>query len=237
MVIVDERIRKREEEYIRKIDNTIIKLPKSSLVYEEISSHVDIFCSQIDNTVVLESNVYDKIASKISCDTIQLERGESKLGDTYPNDIAYNACVIGNYVVHNFEYTDKKILEAIERYNLHRISIKQGYVNCSIAVIDKNSAIVTDKSIAEALKRHDIDVLLIDETLPIRLYKENGTYSHMNGFIGGAITRLKDSVIVFGDLSYIDTKGKIKSFIESKGLTVIDFKNYDVIDYGGLVEI
>ena len=35
------------------------------------------------------------------------------------------------------------------------ININQGYSNCSIAVIDSNSAIVTDKNIAEILIKNN----------------------------------------------------------------------------------
>ena len=44
-------------------------------------------------------------------------------------------------------------------------------------------------------------------------------------------------ISIFGDLNKIDANGKIKEFINQKGLQIIDFKGIDVIDYGGLVEI
>ena len=59
----------------------------------------------------------------------------------------------------------------------------------------------------------------------------------MTGFIGGAISRLDDYVIVFGDLEKIDKNNIIRSYITKKGLEIIDFKGLDVIDYGGIIEI
>lgn len=57
------------------------------------------------------------------------------------------------------------------------------------------------------------------------------------GFIGGVITRIEDSIIVTGDLRKIDIDDKIREFIERKNLKIIDFKDLDVIDYGGILEI
>ena len=62
-------------------------------------------------------------------------------------------------------------------------------------------------------------------------------YSNKKGFIGGCISRICDKIIVFGDLNKIDTDSKIRKFIISKNLKIIEFETLDVIDYGGLIEI
>ena len=70
----------------------------------------------------------------------------------------------------------------------------------------------------------------------IKLLTQNGI-SNKKGFIGGAITRIEDNIIVTGDLRKIDIEGKIREFIERKNLKIIDFNDLDVIDYGGILEI
>lgn len=62
-------------------------------------------------------------------------------------------------------------MEIIKDEKLNMININQGYSNCSIAVIDENSAIVTDKKIADILKKNNIDVLLIEDKIDIKLLK------------------------------------------------------------------
>ena len=58
----------------------------------------------------------------------------------------------------------------------------------------------------------------------------------MNGFVGGAISILdENNVVIFGDLNKIDKNDKIKKFILSKNKNIIDFKNLDVVDYGGMI--
>lgn len=237
MIIVDNRIRKIEMEFLNKLDRNILALPSINNVYEEISSHVDIYISKIKDTLIIEKAMYDNIKEKVLDNDICIVRGNETVKNPYPNDILYNVCVIGNNAIHNFKYTDKKLLEIIDKKGLNKININQGYSNCSIAVIDDNSAIVSDKKIANMLQEYGIDTLYIDEKLDIKLLDKKGNYSKMSGFIGGAIARIENNVIVFGDLNKIDKENKIRNFITSRNLNVIDFKGFDVIDYGGIIKI
>ncbi len=237
MIIVDNRIRKIEMEFLNKLDRNILALPSINNVYEEISSHVDIYISKIKDTLIIEKAMYDNIKEKVLDNDICIVRGNETVKNPYPNDILYNVCVIGNNAIHNFKYTDKKLLEIIDKKGLNKINISQGYSNCSIAVIDDNSAIVSDKKIANMLQEYGIDTLYIDEKLDIKLLDKKGNYSKMSGFIGGAIERMENNVIVFGDLNKIDKENKIRNFITSRNLNVIDFKGFDVIDYGGIIKI
>lgn len=232
-LIIDNRMRNVEKNYLVKLGYSIIQLEKQVSMYEEISSHVDVFFAKITNKIIVEPNLYD-IFKKY---TENIIKGNTILKDSYPFDIAYNVCNIGKNVIHNFKYTDTKILEIIKKENLNMINIKQGYSKCSIAVIDSNSAIVTDKKIAEILIKNKIEVLLIDDDLDIKLLKNNGKYSNMKGFIGGCITRIEDKVVIFGELSKIDKNEKIRKFIESRNIKIIEFRGMDVIDYGGILTL
>lgn len=237
-VIIDNKMRDIEKEYLKKLGFSLINIKSNNCIYEEISSHVDIFACRIKNNIILENNLYNDFAekkykfidNKIIC-------GNANIGNKYPFDVLYNVCSIGENVIHNFRYTDKRIINVIQKQKLNMININQGYSNCSIAVIDDNSAIVTDKMIAKKLIQNGIDILLIEEKLDIKLLKNDNTYSKMNGFIGGCIARVEDKIIIFGDRSKIDKYGKIKRFIENKNLDIIDFKDIDVIDYGGILLI
>lgn len=233
-VIIDNRMRDIEKEKFISLGYELIELCKNSLVYEEVSSHVDIFCTKIKDKLILDKSIYYDIKSKINNDNILI--GQANISSKYPLDIPFNVCSIGEFVIHNFKYTDKTVLSVIEDYALKKINIAQGYSNCSIAQIDDKSVIVTDEKIANILKSKGLDVLYLDYNLDIKLL--NGkNYSNMKGFIGGAVARLGKNVIVFGDLSKIDRCGKIRKFIISKGINIIDFENLDVIDYGGILEV
>ena len=72
------------------------------------------------------------------------------------------------------------------------------------------------------------------QSVDIKLFNGN-KYSDKKGFIGGCISSLGESIIVFGDLNKIDADGRIREFITSKNLNIIEFEGLDVIDYGGII--
>lgn len=231
-LIIDERMREVEKQCLKELGYEIIELKHSSNVYEEISSHTDIFTCKIDNKLFVEKSQYQFIKEKIKIS----KKGFSELKANYPEDIKYNVCVFGNFAVHNFKYTDKNILEELQQKEYKLINVNQGYSNCSIAVIDDNSVITSDQGIYNSLKNENIDVLFLENDLDIKLLKKD-EYSDKKGFIGGAISRIGNNIFVSGDLNKIDKDKKIREFINKRNLNIIEFPSLDVIDYGGIVEI
>lgn len=230
-VIIDNRIRKIEKEKLIELGYELIEINTSTKVYPEISSHVDIFACKVRDKIIIEPTQYQNIMPYVK----NIIKGQDEIQEKYPADIKYNVCTIGKKAIHNFQYTDAKLKQELINNNYELINTTQGYTNCSIAVIDDNSAIVSDKGLYKILKFHGIDTLLVENNLDIKLLNE-GNYSSKKGFIGGCITRLGDSIIVFGDLNKIDIDGRIRDFITSKNLKIIEFKEFDIIDYGGLIE-
>lgn len=231
-IIIDERMRRIEKSKLRELGYELIELKGSKKVYPEISSHVDIFTCKVGEKIIVEPTQYMNMP-KIP---IFIE-GQEKVESKYPFDIKYNVCTIGKKALHNFEYTDLKIKKELEKQEYELINTTQGYTNCSIAVINDNSAIVTDKGLYKILQKHKIDVLYLEYEPDIKLLDTNG-YSNRKGFIGGAISRIGENIIVvFGDLTKIDENGKIRKFVEQRNLKIIDFEGLDVIDYGGIVVI
>ena len=236
-LIIDERMRSFEKEELKKLGYKLIEINKNSNVYSEISSHVDIFTCKIKEKIVVENTVYENLKVQLKNMKEILVKGTSIVQNEYPNDICYNVCSVGNKAIHNFKYTDSKIVQELKKNNFELINVKQGYSNCSIAVIDENSIILSDRGLYNVLKDSGFDVLFLDYKPNIKLFNENGKYSEMSGFIGGAITRIANNIIIFGDLNKIDYNGCIRSFIKERNLEIIDFKGLDVVDYGGIIEI
>ena len=230
-IIVDERMRQIEKIKLEEMGYEIIEIKKCDKVYQEISSHVDIFTCKIGKKIVVEPSQYVNMA-KMSA----IIKGNEEIETQYPYDIKYNVCTIGKKALHNFKYTDTVLKEELIKQGYELINTTQGYTNCSIAVISENSAIVTDKGLYKILKKYNVEVLYLEYEPNIKLLN-SGKYSNRKGFIGGAISRIGDKIIVFGDLNKIDINQKIKEFINQKGIQIIDFQGLDVIDYGGIVEI
>lgn len=235
-LLIDERMRAVEKQTLKNLGYELIEIKKSTNVYPEISSHVDIFACKIKDKVIVEKSAYKMLKNKLNNDENILISGETMISYDYPNDIKYNVCIVGNKAIHNFKYTDSKITQELEKNNFERINVKQGYSNCSIAVIDEKSIILSDRGLYNNLKNSGLDILFLDYIPNIKLFDENGEYSQKNGFIGGAISRIGDNIVVFGDLDKIDYYGNIRNFIESRNLKIIDFEGLDVVDYGGAIE-
>ena len=185
--------------------------------------------------IIVEPSQYINIKCQIS-NEYNLIKGQECIDTKYPYDIKYNVCTIGKKAIHNFEYTDSIVKKELIAQGYELINTTQGYTNCSIGVIDENSAIVTDKGLYKILQKHNIDVLYLEYEPEIKLLK-GSEYSNKKGFIGGVISRISDKLVVFGDLNKIDSNQNIRNFITAKGLEIIEFKGLDLIDYGGTVEI
>lgn len=236
-ILIDSRMRNVEKNMLKYLGYKLVEIERSNNVYAEISSHVDIFTTKIGDTLIVEKSKYDDLVFMLKDTEYNIESGKEEVGLNYPEDIKYNVCMVGNYAIHNFKYTDKHVLKRLKESEYELINVEQGYTNCSIAVIDDRSVITTDKKIAEKLIANNLSVLLLDYIPDIKLKDEYGNYSNMTGFIGGAIGKVDNNIIIFGDLAKIDRDNKIRDFIESRHLKVIDFDGLDVIDYGGIVEV
>ena len=231
-LIIDKRMRDIEKLKLKEIGYNLIELKTIQDVYEEISSHVDIFACKVGEQIIIEPTQYENISkhdTKLIC-------GAEKLKANYPEDIKYNVCIIGKKAIHSLDYTDSILKQQLINKGYELINTSQGYTNCSIAVIDDNSAIVTDKGLYKILTFHGIDTLYVNKKLDIKLLKGNN-YSNKRGFIGGCISKVSNKIIVFGDLNKIDENGKIRKFIKNKQKEIVEFKGLEVIDYGGLIEI
>ena len=233
-LIIDQRMRKIEKEKLKQLGYNLIELKQNQDIYPEISSHVDIFTCKIGDKIIIEPTQYNQIKSNFN-QKYDIEKGKERIEAKYPYDIKYNVCIIGKIAVHNFNYTDTKIKEELIKQGYELINTTQGYTNCSIAVIDNNSAIVTDKGLCKILQKHNMDVLYLNYEPDIKLLDSNNSYSNKKGFIGGCISRIDNNIIVFGDLNKIDINGEIRQFIKQRKLTLIDFEGLDVIDYGGVI--
>ena len=230
-LMIDERMRSIEKEKLKELGYELIEIKESEEVYTEISSHVDIFACKTGEKVVVDPTQYiymPKLAN--------IEQGIDNVEAEYPFDIKYNVCTIGKYAIHNFKYTDERVQQELIKSGYELIQTTQGYTNCSIAVIDDNSAIVTDKGLCKILESLNINVLFLDYEPNIKLLNKYG-YSSKNGFIGGAISRIGNNAMIFGDLNKIDNNNVIRNFITDRNLKIIDFENLEVIDYGGTIEL
>ena len=78
-VIIDCRMRQIEKEFFKNLGYNISEIQKSEKVYQEISSHVDIFACQIDDVIIVEKTQYKNIKNQIGDFNMRIIQGESKV--------------------------------------------------------------------------------------------------------------------------------------------------------------
>ena len=220
--LVDGRIREEEFSYLfdeLKIDIKLIE--PSKYVYPEISGHSDIFYTKIDGKMYCAPN-----AKYIETNFII---GKKPVRYNYPEDVRYNVCQIGKYVVGS-KFVDEKIIDKVN------VFVKQGYTKCNIAVTGDNSCITSDVGIYEKLKNLGMDVLLL-KTDNIGLINKDHLLSEMHGFIGGASAVINDTFVLFGDIDYLseENRNNLLEHIKRHNLKFKDFKYLKIMDYGGVI--
>ena len=245
-IIVDEKIRGVEEDFLKSLGHKIIKLNRNVNVYDQISSHPDIHMCKIGNILVIEPTIYDKYIdffTKHKESNINLVKGSRILSKEYPNDISYNLFVSEKQkvAIHNFKHTDEEVINILKTQKYNCINVKQGYTNCSIAKVDDTSYITSDSGIYEILKKEkSISLIYIpSEKIDIKLINGDNKFSKMNGFIGGASAILNNTYILFGDIEYINKEYRkiFVKYILDRGLKFKYFKGLEILDLGGIVVI
>lgn len=154
---------------------------------------------------------------------------KSDLGFEYPEDVAFNAACTGKYFIHNLDYTNPRLLQAAKDLGMELIHVRQGYTKCSTVIVDEYAIITYDEGIVRACSKYpDLEVLQISPGF-IRLD------GYDTGFIGGCSGRIGNEVIFNGDLSAHPDFNRIRSFIESHGLTCRWFSEYKLTDIGSIL--
>lgn len=156
--------------------------------------------------------------------------GYTNLNEKYPDNVAYNVCILGNKIICNIKTADSKLLYlARQKYDI--INVNQGYSKCSVCIVNDNAVITSDKGIALSLIKENIDVLLISEghiALPGFNY----------GFIGGCSGKLAPDILYFnGDLSKHPDYIKITEFTKKHNCQCVFDSSFELTDIGSILPV
>ncbi len=193
-------------EYLRN-HKLIVNFVKTNKVYNEISSHPDIYMCQLGDRL-FHGNL-DRLKFK------------------YPGNIIFNSACTGKYFIHNLKYTNPELLKIATDMNMTLVDVKQGYAKCNIVVVNENSIITSDIGIASKCSNY-MDVLLIKSG---HIFLQGFNY----GFIGGTCGKFKDTIIFNGNLSAHPDFNDIIKFIHDKKLKCKWFSKYPLTDIGSIL--
>jgi len=232
LILVDKRIPRDMEYQLKEINIDIIKTCQCKDVYEAIQYHPDIcICHLGKGDIVVAPNVYNYYIEKLKPYNFNIIKGTEYIENKYPYNIQYNVAILGKYAIHNFQYTEKNILDYINNNKMIKINVKQGYSKCSICIVDENSIITSDEGIYSEVIKHDINCLLIE--------KGNIDLFNMNyGFIGGCSGLIsRDNICFFGDISKHPNYIEIKEFLYTRNIKITYLGNETLLDLGSIIPL
>lgn len=208
------------KDYLKRKGFEISYTKATDKVYQEISSHTDIYMCQID--------LWEK--SHIFSGDISL------LKEHYPGNIIYNALCTGSYFIHNLKYTSTGLLEHIRRLYqdspLIEVHVPQGYTRCTCLAVDDRSFITSDMGTAKALSARGCDVLLIR---PAHIRLPGFDYGFIGGTAGNLIVDGKKTIVFNGDISKHPDYKKIAAFIKDRCIDIMYFSEYPLEDIGSIL--
>ena len=224
-VLVDFKISEKSEDTLKELGYIVFKTEKCPDLAEPVSSHPDMTVCKLSDTDFAAKTT---LCGPFECNVI---KGTTELKPEYPFDIAYNAARIGNFLFCNAKYTDKKIIEYCKKNGIRILNVNQGYAKCSICEVSDNAIITADKSIYNAAKENNIDVLLVENKgIILNGYNE--------GFIGGATGLVeKDLLAVNGNIKLHKSCDEIIAFCKNYGVKVISLSDEPITDIGSIIRI
>ncbi len=144
----------------------------------------------------------------------------------YPFDILLNNCIVADKIICCEKYTPEILTNGRKT-----VDVKQGYAKCSCAVVDENSIITDDESIAAALLQNGFDVLAVQKGS----VKLNG-FDY--GFIGGCCGKIsKDTLAFCGDISTHSDFIRINSFLRERSVYPLSLTEGELTDIGSIIPI
>ena len=228
--------------FLSDIDNSVISAlesmgiktvppPVAKYLPKEINYHADMCLLHLGGNVVLCSEFNADFHEHLIKCGISPTYLLDKLGQTYPYDVLLNVCFLKNKLICNKKTCDPSIVTYAVNNGFKVIDVNQGYTKCSIAVVDENSIITSDKGIAKECEKHDVDCLLI---APGQIELEGYEY----GFIGGTCGKIaKDKIFFTGDINMHSDSERIAQFLKQKDVEPIFIKGKPLVDIGGILPI
>ena len=211
-----------------------ILMPPATYLQRGVASHPDMLFFIIKDRLFCHESYYqankDLINQIIALSSLKLTLSSEPTDEKYPQDVLFNACLVGNKLICNKKTISKMISDYAVQNSFEIISVPQGYTKCSVCVVSDNAIITSDKAIEKACKKCGIDTLLIEEgyiSLPDYPY----------GFIGGASGADNANVYFCGDLSLHPNSQEIQEFCAKHNKTSRALSDEPLYDVGTLIFI
>ncbi len=214
--------------YLRCRGIHILFTEKNLKVDPAVSRHCDLYALYLGDGKIILDREQLELAVKLEAEGFNVIKTQKSVNGAYPDDCILNHTLIGKHIIGNSKIFDGALMKECTDYEV--IHTNQGYCRCSVLVVDENSVITDDVSIAHNCREKGFDCLLVSKG-DVFLDK------HEYGFIGGASGKIsKDEIIFFGDITKHRDYDSIKSFIYDRRMKIISF-DFPLTDFGGIIPI
>ena len=239
-IIADSRMPEEAKKSLKKLGNVLFINP-TSVTYNSISSHPDIFFFQKDDALIYAPNAPKRIIKELKKRKIKLIEGKKEVGKKYPETVPYNAVGIGNLLIHNLKHTDETILSSYENH----INVNQGYTRCNLLALNENAFITSDVGIFNAVNsQQTTDNSLYPHESLVETYgrtsvlyidpKQIKLEGQKNGFFPGCCGVWKNNLIVCGSTKNLKEKAELDKFLKDNNFNLIELYDGDLIDVGSI---
>ena len=232
LIIVDKKIPGKAKEKlsasfpVRQAGGNILELETEGIVYPVISGHPDIFFCKTPQTLIVSPSLPGKYLNTIQEQHQQFIIGNQASSIKHQASVHYNAAVNDHYLVHRLEFTDPVILQNC--HTLKKIPVKQAYTRCNLLLLKDDHYITSDRGIHKNLQRSGLEGIFISPEgilLP----------GFPNGFIGGALGLLDNTIFIIGSLAYFAEGGTVRKFLEDLQYKIVELYDGPLFDGGGIL--
>jgi hypothetical protein len=204
----------------------LLELETTGLVYPAISGHPDIFFCKLPDRLVIPPNLPAEYLSFLRNHKIDFFVGHLAVGNTYPETVHYNAAIDDHCLVHRLDITDPVILENC--HFLEKVPVKQGYTRCNLVLLREKRFITSDAGIYRTMRYHGGEGILVSpEGIQLPGFP--------NGFIGGAMGILKNTVFLLGSLDHYAEGERVRGFLDDSGQDIVELYDGPLADAGGIL--
>jgi hypothetical protein len=225
LIIVD---KKNPEEAREKLSayGTLLELETEGIVYPAISGHPDIFFCKTPQVLVVSPSLPENYLLKIQEQKLEYITGNHRSSIRHPASVHYNAAVSDHYLVHRLEYTDPVILQNC--HTLKKIPVKQAYTRCNLFLLKDDHYITSDPGIHKNLQRAGLEGISVS---PVGILLPG----FPNGFIGGTMGLVNDTVFVIGSLLFYHEGLTVRKFLENLNYSIVELYPGPLVDGGGIL--
>ncbi len=227
LIIIDKKIPGEAKEKLSAY-GALLELETEGIVYPAISGHPDIFICKTPQALIVSPSLPEIFLHKLQEQQLQFIPGNQASSIQHPASVYYNAAVNNQYLVHRLEFTDPVILQNC--HTLRKIPVKQAYTRCNLLLLKDDHYITSDPGIHKNLHRSGLDGIFVSPTgiiLP----------GFLNGFIGGAMGLVNDSIFIIGSLLYYPEGSTVRKFLEDFNYRIIELYPGPLFDGGGILFI